>query len=775
MEYGDFSPDGKEYIITRPDTPRPWINYLWNDQYCAIFSQTGGGYSFYEPPEGDVSKRTNLTRGTLHLIRTTRNDQPGRWIYLRDDDTGDYWTINWQPVQKRLDGYECKHGLGYSIIESKYKGIIGQFRIFVPFGAPVEIWTIKVKNDTADKKRISVYTLIEWALDGFFAHTNPYGFIHATYDRKLQALVISCDSPHFPNSKPMGFMGADFNPDGYDCRRESFVGKYSSLATPVVVKEGSCNNSSACGEDTVGVLNHRVNLEPGQEKNFNIVVGTADSPEEIDRLLKLYLNPEKVEAEWKSVRAHWNKLIELITIDTPEPDLDRLVNIWLKYQLSLCGRWVRGYGYGFRDILQDAEALFLLNPEQARNNMLKALRHQYKEGNAVRAWGPLDKRDYKDSPVWIIFTLAAYLKETGDMSILEKEIDFLDEGRATVYEHSLRAVRYLYNDRGKHELCHIGDGDWSDSLDEAGTKGKGESVWLSMALFRALNLMEELANKIGDKETSQEMALKASKLKGWINKYGWDGGWYLRAYDDEGEPIGSAKCEEGKIYLNPQTWAILSGVADGERVKKCLNVIDRQLYTELGPITLTPTYTQYRNNIGRISALLPGMWENAAVYNHACTFKILADCVIGRGNKALETIKKFIPSNRANLCNKSDNEPYVFPSFYIGPANPLRAGESITSWITATAGWMFRIVTEWMLGIRPEYEGLRIDPCIPSEWEVCRITRPFRGSVYKITIENPEHVQKGVKELVVDGQKINSTLIPSFGDRKTHEVNVVMG
>ena len=786
MRYGHFSSDGREYVIDDPRTPRPWFNYLFNRKYHALVSQTGGGFSYYKDP------KVNRILRYEHI----HTDRPGRYVFLRDEDTGEVWSANWQPLKSKLDSWQCRHGLGYSVISSGYKGIKCELTYFVHVSEPVEFRKVKIKNDSARSRTLKVFPFAELVAGNIELENNYRNILclynEAYFDKTLNGIVAFKHPFKKEHRVLYSYLGMSGKADAYDCNKEKFYGRYNDSREAEALTSGRLRNRGVRGEDMVAVLEKKITLKPGEEKEIVVVLGVAEDKKGLKKLAKF----QKIKAaddSLKAVKRFWEDALGNIVVKTPDADFDLMTNIWGRYQLYAitCWRGTSQYhggegGLGYRDTAQDIEGLLALDMDLAMEKLGKILYYQYNSGHAVSGFsdieGSWDKASGSmvigkaDVAVWLVYTVVSYLKETGDFGFLKKVYSFHDGGKATVYEHVLRVVRYLFDQRGKHGLPFIKKADWNDAYDAVGIKGKGESVWLGMALARACTQMGSLAGYLGDKKVAEEMKRKYEVLYKTINKVAWDGQWYLAAFNDEGYKIGSSKNKEGKVPLNSQTWAILGEVAPKERLKKILNKIDDYLDTKYGPALFLPSYTKFNPAIGRVTAFAAGTKENAAIFSHACAFKIVADCMIGRGDKAFETYKKLCPMNKAkDDHDKYKVEPYVWAEYVIGPGNKDNFGEGSFTWNTGTAPWMFMAACEWMLGARREFGGLLIDPCIPGHWKRCSIKRPFRGATYLIEIENPDGVQRGVKKISVDGREIKGNIVRPRGDGKTHKVEVVMG
>ncbi|MDD5449435.1 MAG: hypothetical protein PHO42_02425 [Candidatus Omnitrophica bacterium] len=789
MQYGHYSKDFKEYIVTNPNTPRPWFNYLFNDQYHALVSQTGGGFSYYKDP------KTNRILRYEHLS----TDRPGRYIFLRDEDKKTVWSLNWQPFCEPVDKWQTVHGLGYSRILCEHNKIEGEITYLVPRNEPLEVWLVRIKNNSRKKRTLKVFPFVEFVSGDIELEACYRNIImlynEAYFDKRQQSIIAFKHRFKSTHKQGFSFFTSGLDIKGYDTRKEKFYGRYNDVTKPeMILSKGRLQDTYVRGEDMVGVLESTLKLSPGEEKEFVVILGFTEDVKAIKGLRDKFLDVNNVKKELADIKDYWNHAIERIKVETPDPNFDLMVNIWGKYQLCAITHWrgtsqyhgVEG-GLGYRDTAQDAEGLFALDLGLGKRKMEKILQYQYSSGHAVSgfsdtegAWdliyqsGVIGKADVA---VWLPYCVVSYVKETGDTDFLKKEYRFCDGTSATVYEHILRAVRYLYKTRGSHGLPLILKADWNDAYDHVGLKGKGESIWLGMALCRAARQIEDLAKFIGDKPVEQEMRKIYDELYRVINQSGWDGKWYIAAYNDEGYKIGSDENEEGKVPLNSQTWAILGEVAkDKGRLSKVLGAIDNYLDTPYGPALFLPSYTKFNPGIGRVSAFAEGTKENAAVFSHACAFKIVADCFIKRGNKAYETYSKLMPMSPAKKDHdKYKVEPYVWAEYIIGPGSKYRFGEGAFTWNTGTSPWMFTAAIEWMLGARREFGGLLIDPCLPKKWKRCFIRRPFRNAVYEITIKNPAGVESGIKEIRVDGKAINGNLVRPHKDGRVHKVEVLMG
>lgn len=766
--FGHFSADGSEFIFTTPRTPRPMLNYLWNPRLLSGVNQLGGGTGAY----GDRAAAYIDPEGKGRAVIIKNGN---RYFYIRDEESGEFWNPGWYPANKELDSYSCVHGLGYSRISGSYAQISAEARVFINEEDPAEIWTITLRNGSDRERKLKVYYFVEFSLSGYKVYSNYYSNLFAEFHSSHNLIMAYNTTQDRTHGWFNGFIATSEPVTGFDSSRKAFVGTYGHLNAPAAVAAGSCSGSLASNEDMVGVLENTLTLQPGESRSFHVLIGATDTAERACGLAGKLFAPGAIEKDYASMLQSRQDIMNTIRIDTPDSKVNHLVNAWIKQQVQLCAEAGRDTGKGFRDQLQDAWAITSFNPELAKEKILETLRYQYSDGRCVRGWLPLDPHIYSDGPTWIAPTVNAYLKETGDYGFLNIKVPYLDEGEATVWEHILLAVRYSSEDTGERGLVRAHDGDWNDSLNGIGVGGKGESVWTSIALYYALNQTAEMAAAVlKDQAIVQEMQARAGKVSQAVNDTGWDGQWYLAGYNDAGEKVGTHSEKEGSIYLNSQTWALMSGLASGERVGQCLTAIDERLDSPYGPLTLSPTYTSYKPEIGRLTGFVPGIWENGAPYCHGGTFKIVSDCCLGRGNEAYKTMLKIMPDSGTNPSEHSGCEPYALTNMYFGPDNP-RAGQTMFAWVTGTAGWIFRSATQYMLGFHPGYDSFSLHPVIPEEWKECRIRRNFRGDIYNVRVLNPDGVQSGVRSITMDGEPVEGTVLPVKGDGGVHEIVVVMG
>jgi len=812
MKYGHFNNKAVEFIVTTPTTPRPWINYLTNEKYCAIISQCAGGYSFY--------KDCRSNRILRWLPENWHFDRPGRYIYVKENQKSknkksDVWSLTYQPVRVKPKFFQTRHGLGYTIIEQEINGIHSDITYFVPENDDCEIWLVKLTNKTNRKRNLEIYPYVEWLIGDYHLELR-YRNIMNLYNRvwfeaankaifaKKTAFWGDFDIQSF---RDVIFFGSSLPVKAYVTRKNQFLGKYNTEERPEMILEDKFRTVPFCsGEDGVAVFKHNVTLKPKGTVEFAIILGETENKTNARKMLAKYRNVSKAKKELSNVKELWKKrIVDNIEIKTPDKDFNTMMNAWVKYQLYICNFWSRSPSYyhegsggrGYRDSCQDSESITSINPELTRKRILKIASLIRRDGTSAPGWadttGPSAHRPNKDHQIWLTATIASYIKETGDKDILFEYVPYLKDrwdggwhinskwskgaitdGEGTLLEHLEKNLDFCFNDVGARGFPLIGHADWNDAIDAAGIQARGESVWLAQALVRSLKILAELCDLNDDQAKKDEYLHKAKTMAERINGVGWDGSWYRRGFTDDGTVYGSKDNKEGKVYLNSQSWAILAGVAEAERLNKVINSVNKYLDGEHGLALFAPAYSSWNSKLGRISMFSEGTKENAAVFCHAATFMIVAYCMAGHGNKAYESIKKIMPNVQKDY-DFYKTEPYAYAEYLIGPGHPYLYGEGAFSWITGTAGWNFMAATEWILGARRDYNGLLIDPCIPSKWKKCFVRRPFRKAIYEIEIDNPKGKQRGVKEIYVDGEKITGNLIEPHSDNKTHKVKVVMG
>ncbi len=759
--YGYFNPEGNEYIITDPKAPaRFQMNYMQNKRFLSAVNHLGTGKGAYQKNAAFYMDKQG--RGRCYLI----NDG-NRYLYIKDKNTGKLWSPGWSPVREELDFYQCRHGIGYTYITGEKDGVTAQWRLFVNENDPAEIWTLTIENKTDKEKVFDIFSCADMSLEGYTRKNGYRSWVRGYILKDENIAYVTNPDDAKPHDWYDGFMTSDIKAKGYDTSRVGFLGAYGTYDRPDSIDRG-ISNSEAASEGLLLALQHEIAVPAGEKRVINILLGVSDCQETAIEIKNRLMVPGVIDECFEKVCSNNREIQDISIIETPDEKINYFTNYWLKAQIMLCAEIGRGKGKGFRDQLQDAWGCCAFKPEFAKEKIYETLQNIYKSGLCVRGWQPLIPRIACDNPIWIAPTVNAYLKETGDYDFLKEKVRYLDEGEDTVWEHMLTAVRYSSEDIGVHNLVKIHSSDWNDSINGMGKDGKGESAWSTIALYNALKETEQIARVIvKDDVVADEMKERAEKIKKAIDEYAWDGEWYLQGYTDDGEKVGSRENKEGMIYLNSQAWAILSGLTDKEKEEKCLAAIDKYLESENGTLTLYPVYRTYDENVGRITGYVPGVHENSAPYCHGCTFKMISDIVANRPDKAYETLLKIMPDSNHNPSEKSGAEPYVLTNMYLGPEHP-RAGQTLISWVTGTAGWVYRLITEYMVGFKVDYEKIIIKPCLPAVWDKVSYRRKYNGSIYDITIYNNSYK----KLMKVDGETAEDNTVPKFTDNKTHKIEI---
>ncbi len=774
--YGHFQEDGADFTITNPQTPRAFDNFLWNESVFSNVQQTGVGYCDYqvEGKEG-VQLFTGVGRicdfdvfGRDHLM--------SRLIYVRDNATGEFWNINWEPVRRAYTSYACTHGPGHTTIRTEVEGIVAEFRIFVPSGHdPVELWSIRLQNTSGRERSLSLFAYnqfqfkYKWGFDSY----GDMIFRGVWMNRPLNAVVASKHPFRKPHDHLIGFMTSDREIVAFDGSRDAFVGPYNSLADPRAVVAGHCTNTAGSSEATIGAAQFDISLATDGETAFSLIIGATDEEEKIGALRDRYLG--KVEAWFQALLDEKKALKKRNRVRTPDQHFDRMVNTWVKQAALFGSTWCRWGWNGYRDIVQHGLGVVAIQPERTREILLTALQYQCQSGLALRGWNPVDEKAYSDSALWLVFTLVAYLKETGDMALLDESVPFYDRGTASVLGHIERALDFLESNKGAHDLCLIKFGDWNDSLTGVGKEGRGESVWLSQACAEALRQMAELMHHLDRTAREIEYEARRARLLQAINTQAWDGDWYTRCFDDNGKPLGSHRNEFARIFMETQSWALISGAASEERAERLIESCDDILGTPVGYLLLAPSYKQEDPSIGRISSLEPGICENGTVYSHLNIWMILGLLRYGMGDKAYEVFKKITPGYvDGDMALKQKCPPYMYANCYFGPEHRNNSFQMEFTWITGSVAWFNTVPAQEMLGVRPDYQGLVIDPCLPSAWENCEVERTFRGAIYHIEIFNPHQLQRGMVSLTLDGRAIEGNRLPLPKAGSHHHVTATL-
>ncbi len=756
----EWARDGEACIILDPNTPRHWYNYLWNELgYCAQISQTGHGRSYY------LNERADMC-----MV----NGDSARFVYLRDEESGESWNIGCGPLNTPVEDYRCEHALSSSTISSRRADIESSWRIFVPTDLYGEIWTIRIKNTGSKVQTVSLFPTVSFSLDGFShpRYYEMYRSIETSFDNGLNGVFCRSAHPFAPHKRYNGYLASSEKVVAYDGDLTVFCGPLSTVTNrdasssalyqrPRVVTEGlDCTGSDGALFIPGAVLQHRLILGSGEEKEIRLLFGVVESLEEARACAVKYLRHDAAEEALRDAARHNAEKYASLSVQTPDEKVNRIMNAWVKKQIDFCIVGKKGV----RDNLQIAVALLNYRPERAKEEILECLRHQFRDGHAVLTWYPYDDTRYSDQPFWIIWAVCQLIKETGDAAILDMLIPWQDGGEATVLEHIRAAIHCLLADKGPNGLVRIRFADWNDALNVP-PEEQAESVMLSEQFCLALKEYERMMRWL-DRPEEAAFALEVNRGMKWaINQAAWDGEWYMRALA-QSENIGSRASSGSKIYLNAQTWAVLGGVADQERLPRVLKAIDG-MEQDFGFPLNNPPYMSYDPMAGRMSGMLPGLFENGGVYCHASAFKMFADCKTGRADAALRTLKKIMPDSEHNPSAQSGAEPYVFTNCY--STHPRYYGRSYQSWTTGTSAWCLMGLYQGILGVSTDYDGLRLHPCLPSDWNEAEVTRRFRGCDYRITIRRGSN-----KGIILDENAVKGDLLPALQDGKMHVVQVTV-
>ncbi|WFB37418.1 hypothetical protein P3T73_06550 [Kiritimatiellota bacterium B12222] len=751
---GHFSADGNAYEITTARPPRPWNNYLWNKEYVSIFSHLAQGESFSQDAMG---RRIPLVAA--------------RMCFLYDVVYGSCWSANALPDPQASEDFRCIHGRGDSVIESTRHGVKTSFRCFVPEQGRQEIWTLRIENLSERDRHLSVMPMVDTLMDGY-DKPQAYYMSSGTFLEELGAVVLQ-NRVDFEGANPFAYNYLLCNAavDGFDTAQRDLFGT-GTWQRPDAVFQGQLTNSKAEMEKPLLAISVPVTVPAGESVVLQIVVGTALSRDEISEVKLRYMSDVAVE------KAH-ARMMEAIDVDltgprfkTPFSDLDVFASQWLPRQISLGARWARVRHNGFRDMVQDIGAMVSWNPESAWVHLQRILSFQHADGHAPRTWldGKILDKDFSDNHVWIAYTVHQLIMETGDLALLDLEIPFNDGSSASLYEHVKRAVNYLWEDRAQFGLCKIRSGDWNDCMDLTGPKGKGVSIWLSQAWVLANQQFADLARASGRGEDATLAEERGKEMKHNLNTHGWDGRYYVRAFSDTGDVLGSHLNQQGTLFLNTQTWAVLSGSAPAERALQILEESERLLESDIGIRCVKDAYACFDPTVGLMSLKKPGVQENGGVYLHTCTFKLIADCMLKRADAVEKLLLNILPFRQHEVYPR-DGEPYVFCNGYYALEGSPRYGKCGQSWGTGTAGWFYTGLLNHVFGLQPEWAGLRVNPCLPPSWTECAVTRKFRETTYEVSYERQGPGTDCRVE--IDGQVVENKLLPLAKGQRI-EVKVIV-
>ncbi len=812
MKFGHFDDKNREYVITNPQTPWPWINYLGNEDFFSLISNTAGGYTFY--------KDAKFRRLTRYRYNNVPMDSGGKYFYIKDNDT--VWSPGWKPCKTKLDKYECRHGMNYTNILGEKNGVTASVLYFVPLKTWAEIQKLTLTNNTKEIKKLKVFSFVEWCLWNAASDMENFQRNFSTGEVEIEGSVIYHKTEYKERRDHYAYYSVNVPVSGYDTDRESFFGLYNGFDEPQVVADGKSKNTEAHGWSPIASHYIEVELKPGESKDFVFVLGYVENKEDEKWESKNIINKkkakdtisrfntvEKVDAALADLRKYWDNLLSIYSVNSGDDKLDRMVNIWNQYQCMITFCFSRsasffesgiGRGMGFRDSNQDLTGFVHQIPERARERIIDIASTQFPDGGCYHQYQPLTKRGnndigggFNDDPLWLILGTVSYIKETGDFGILEEMVPFDNDISVsrTLFDHLTVSFDHVINNLGPHGLPLIGRADWNDCLNlncfsndpnesfqttENKTEGsKAESVMIAGLFVVYGRDYVELCKRLGKNDEAARAQKHVDTMVDVIKKHGWDGSWFLRAYDYYGKKIGSDENEEAKIFIESNGWCTMAGIGKEEGMcTKALDSVKERLDSKYGIVLNNPAFTKYYIEYGEISSYPAGYKENAGVFCHNNPWIMIGETVVGNGNRAWEYYKKICPSYLEEISELHKTEPYVYAQMVAGK-DAFKPGEAKNSWLTGTASWNFYAVTQYMLGVRPDYDGLLIDPCIPTDMKGFTITRKFRGATYNIEVANPNGTNKGVLEVIVDGKPNNSNLLPVFGDGKEHKVKVVLG
>lgn len=809
MKFGYFDDEAREYVITEPKTPYPWINYLGNEEFFGLVSNTAGGYCFY--------KDAKFRRLTRYRFNNVPMDVGGRYYYIKDGDT--VWNPGWKPTQTDLDKYECRHGLSYSKFIGEKDGVSSELTCFVPKGTNAEVHKLAIENVSDVQKSLKLFSFIEWCLWNGMSDMENFQRNLSCGEVEIEDSVIYHKTEYKERRDHFAFFSVNAPINGFDTDRENFIGLYNGFENPQVVEAGMPRNSVAHGWSPIASHYIEVDLAPGEKRELVFILGYIENAQEekweskgvinktkAKAMIAKFDTTEKVDAALAEIATDWKRLLGVYQVSTGDEKIDRMVNIWNPYQCMVTFNMSRsasffesgiGRGMGFRDSNQDLIGFVHQVPERARQRIIDIASTQFEDGSAYHQYQPLTKRgnadiggDFNDDPLWLILSVSAYIKETGDWSILDESVPYdNDASKATdLFGHLTRSFKFTVNNLGPHGLPLIGRADWNDCLNLncfssdpnesfQTTNNKmgrtAESLMIAGQFVLYGREYVELCKRRGVDTAEAEKQIDAMIEA--VKNYGWDGDWFLRAYDYYGKPVGSKENEEAQIFIESQGFCTMAEIGKEEGLcEKALDSVAERLACEHGIVLNNPAFTKYVIEYGEISTYPAGYKENAGIFCHNNPWVIIGETKLGRGDKALDYWKRIAPAFREEKSELHKMEPYVYSQMIAGK-DAFKPGEAKNSWLTGTAAWNWAAISQDILGIKPGYDGLIIDPCVPKDWNKYKVTREYRGAIYNITIKNPSGVCKGVSSLAVNGEPVQGNVVPIQAADSVNDVDVILG
>ena len=797
MKYGHFDNEKKEYVIDNVALPASWTNYLGVKDTCVVINHTAGGYMFYKSPE---YHRVTRFRGNAVPM-----DRPGHYVYIRDNDNGDYFSISWQPVGKPLDKaeYKCRHGLSYSIYECLYDKIKASQKMSVPIDDDMELWDVVIKNTDDKPRNLSVFSFCEFSFHHIMIDNQNFQMSLYCAGSSYDKGIIEYDL--FYEEFGYQYFASNFEPDGFDCLRDKFIGLYHTEDNPVAVMNGQCSGSFEKGNNHCGSLQKNIVLQPGEEVRLIFMLGEGNR-EQGEKIKKKYSDLANVDKEYKQLEEYWEEKLSRLQIKTPNEGMNTMINIWNLYQSEVNIMFSRfasfievggRTGLGYRDTAQDAMTIPHSNPDKCKERIVQLLNGLVSEGYGLHLFSPEwfeEKKDKKkpfksptvipginkkdiihgiedacsDDALWLVPSIVEYIKETGEIEFADMEINYADKGRDTVYDHMKSILDFSAREVGKTGVCKGLRADWNDCLNLGG----GESAMVSFLHYWAINNFIELAKYLGRQDDVQKYTEMAAKVKKVCDEQLWDGDWYIRGITKNLKKIGTKEDKEGKVHLESNAWAVLSGASDYEKGIKAMDSVHDYLATPYGIMLNAPSYTVPDDDIGFVTRVYPGLKENGSIFSHPNPWAWAAECVLGRGDRAMEYYNSLCPYLQNDMIEIRESEPYSYCQFVVGKDHTA-FGRARHPFMTGSGGWSYFSATRYMLGIRPDFETLNINPCIPSDWKEFSVTRKWRGATYNLQVLNPDSVMKGVKTIKLNGEEVDAINVQLKGS--INEVEVVLG